>query len=92
VGPPRTSKSRRVTFLDPSCFLVGQKLRRIALVSHWTDERHYAEARSWRTLGEICVYGLPMEQVVVVLGQNRKGKRYGAWSKGFQHPQSKQLS
>lgn len=35
--------------------------------------------------------GLPMAQVVVVLGQNRKGKRYGAWSKGFQHPQSKQL-
>jgi hypothetical protein len=75
----------------PSCFLVGQKLRRIALVSHWTDERHHAEARSWRTLGEICVYELPLEQVVVVLGQSRNGRRYGAWSKCFQHPQNKQI-
>ena len=80
-------------FWRPSCFLSpdGTHLRRIVLVSNWNDDRHYAEARSWLSLGEVCAYGLPMQQVVVVLGQTRNGKRHSAWTKGLLHPRNKQL-
>lgn len=74
-------------FLSPS----GTSLRRVALVSSWSDDRHFAEARSWFSLGEVCVYGMPMQQAVIVLGQHREGKRHGYWSKGFRHPVNKKL-
>jgi hypothetical protein len=74
-------------YIDPS----GSHLRRIVLVSNWSDERHYSEARSYFSLGEVCAYGLPMQQVVIVLGQNRSGKRHSAWTKGFRHPRNKKL-
>jgi hypothetical protein len=69
-------------FLDPS----GERLRRFILVSHWNDARHYSEIRSWEALGEVCAYDLPMTMAVCVLGQNRNGRRGGAFSKAFQHP------
>lgn len=69
----------------------GTHLRRVALVSNWSDDRHYSEARSWRSLGEVCVYGLPMQQVVAVIGQSRSGKRHSWWSHGLRHPQNKVL-
>jgi len=77
----------------PSCFLspAGTHLRRIVLVSSWNDERHYSEARSWFSLGQVCAYGLPMQQAVIVLGQNRSGKRHGPWTKGLRHPRNKKL-
>jgi hypothetical protein len=74
-------------YLDPS----GTKLRRVCLVTNWSDDRHYAEARSWYSLGEVCAYGLPMQQVVCVLGARREGKRHGYWSKGVLHPANKKL-
>jgi hypothetical protein len=69
----------------------GLHLRRVALVSGWSDDRHYSEARSWRTLGEICMYGLPMQQVVCVIGQSRSGKRHSWWTHGLRHPLNKKL-
>jgi len=74
-------------YLDPS----GTKLRRVCLVTNWSDDRHYSEARSWYSLGEVCAYGLPMQQVVCVLGARRDGKRHGYWSKGVLHPANKKL-
>ena len=72
----------------PSCLLApdGKSLRRIVLVSHWVDERHYAECRSWFCLGELAHYGLPMQMVVLIIGLNRSG-RYGShWTRALQHP------
>ena len=74
-------------YLDPS----GTKLRRVLFVSHWTDERHYREVRSWYATGEVCAYKLPMQMAVVVLGQHRDGRRAGPWTKGFLHPQNHKL-
>ncbi len=76
-----------------SCLLSpdGAYLRRIVLASNWSDDRHYGECRSWFSLGEVAAYGLPMQQVVIVLGQNRNGKRHSAWAKGLRHPRNKQL-
>jgi hypothetical protein len=69
----------------------GSHLRRVALVSNWSDDRHYSEARSWFSLGEVCAYGLPMQQVVIVLGQSRDGRRHSHWTKGLLHPANKKL-
>jgi hypothetical protein len=82
-GPMWTSGA----YLSPD----GGHLRRIVLASSWSDDRHYSECRSWFSLGEICAYGLPMQQVVIVLGQRRNGKRHGYWSKGLRHPANKKL-
>lgn len=78
---------RSGAYLSPD----GTHLRRVALVTNWSDDRHYAEARSWRTLAEICVYGLPMQQVVCVIGQSWSGKRHSWWTHGLRHPVNKKL-
>lgn len=82
-GPLWTSAA----YLDPS----GTYLRRIALVSNWSDDRHYSEARSWFSIGEVAIYGLPMQQATVILGQSRNGKRSSPWAKGLLHPANKKL-
>ncbi len=74
-------------FLAPS----GEFLRRVVLVSSWSKDRHYGEARSWYSLGEVCAYGIPMQAVVVVIGSFRDGKYHSAWSKGLRHPINKGL-
>jgi hypothetical protein len=74
-------------FLDPS----ETHLRRVALVSGWNNDRHYAECRSWSALGEICAYGLPMQLIVCVLGQSKNGRRHSYWSHGLTHPVNKKL-
>lgn len=78
---------KSAAYLSPD----GTHLRRVALVTNWSDDRHYAEARSWRTLGEVCVYGLPMQQVVCVIGQSKSGKRHSWWTHGLRHPANKKL-
>jgi hypothetical protein len=84
-GIPEPSKWADFTW-QPSCFVVGDVLRRVVLVSNWSDERHYSEVRSWWSIGEVCAAKMPMQQVVVILGPTRNGRRHGAWSKCFQHP------
>lgn len=69
-------------FLDPS----GLRLRRIVLVDRWNDERARAESHSWRTVGECVAYDLPIVQTVIVIGQNREGRRHGPFTKGWTHP------
>lgn len=66
-------------------------LRRVVLATSWSDERHYREVRSWRVLGEVAIYRRPMKLAVIILGQNREGRRHGPFSKGFIHPKSGQL-
>lgn len=75
------------------CFLSpdGTTLRRIVLVSNWSDSRHYGECRSWRTMGEIAHYELPMDLIVVIIGQERDGLRHGPWTQGFLHPHNRTL-
>ncbi len=49
------------------CFISpdGKFLRRVVVVSSWSDERHTAECRAWASLGEIAHYELPMQQLVL---------------------------
>jgi hypothetical protein len=74
----------------PDCYLSpdGNTLRRIVLVSNWSDSRHYSECRSWYSLGEMAHYELPMQLVVCIIGQQRNGRRSSPWTTGFLHPQN----
>lgn len=64
----------------------GDELRRIVMVSSWSDERHYSECRSWLSLGECAAFNLPMRMAVCVIGQKRDGKRHSHLTKGYLHP------
>lgn len=74
-------------YLAPS----GTSLRRIALVSNWSDDLHFHECRAWHTLGEVCAFGLPMQLVVAVIGSNKSGKRHSYWSHALRHPANRTL-
>jgi hypothetical protein len=80
----------RVGSWESSCLISpdGSHLRRIVLASHWTAERQESESRNWYSLGEMAVYGLPMQLVVFVIGHEIHGKRVSPWVKGYLHPQS----
>jgi hypothetical protein len=87
ITPPDSDVWKSGCFLSPD----GNSLRRIVLVSNWTDSRHYGECRSWATVGEMAQYDLPMQLVVLIVGQERAGKRHSAWTTGFLHPMNKVL-
>lgn len=89
-GVPKPKQLGEFTW-EPSCFQVGGLLRRVLLVSSWSDSRHYGEIRSWHSIGQVAMYELPMQQVVIVLGQTRDGLKRGPWTKCFQHPSNKQI-
>lgn len=86
-SPPASKHWTSAAYLSAK----GDYLRRVVLVSHWTAERQEAESRSWYSLGEMAQYGLPMQMAVLVIGQNKVGKRRGPWTQGFLHPQSHEL-
>lgn len=74
-------------FISPD----GSHLRRIVCVSHWSEERLKSELRSWFTLGECSMYGLPMQMVIAVVGQMSHGFRSSHWTKGVLHPKNHTL-
>jgi len=76
---------------EPEAFLRGNRLTRIIMVDHWSDDRHLSEYRSWKTLGEVVAYQMPMIEIVMVLGASRGGKRHSPWTKGLLHPKNRKL-
>ena len=76
-----------------SCFLSpdSSTLRRIVIASHWSDDRKLSECSGWFTAGEIAHYELPMQLVVLIIGQMKDGLRRGPWSTGMLHPRNKKL-
>jgi hypothetical protein len=78
---------RSSSLLSPS----GASLRRIAIVSNWSKDKHFSFCRSWETIGNVCAYAMPMQLAICVLGQVRDGKRYGYFSRGYRHPINKGL-
>lgn len=87
-----TDRTWQTMVWESSCFIeAGIRLRRIALVDRWSDERRMHELHSWRTLGEQAVYELPMTISVVVIGNRRVGRYPSPWSRGWLHPRSRTL-
>jgi hypothetical protein len=66
-------------------------LHRFLFVDRWDEDRMREESHSWRTLGDLIYLKHPLYWNVYVLGASKEGRRYGNWSRGFLHPQSRQL-
>jgi hypothetical protein len=78
---------RSDVLLDPS----GTHLRSIHCVSSWSPDRHYATCRAWESLANVCIYEMPLQIGVCIIGSNKNGKRHSFWTHGLRHPVSKQL-
>ena len=74
----------------PACWLAPTGLRRIVLCDRWDDRRALGEKRAWSTL-EGALYGLPVTIIAICLGPMRDGRRHGPLTKGWLHPQSREL-
>lgn len=92
LGRPEDRTTKSLTWAS-NCFVEpsGVRLRRIVIVDRWNEERKLAESHSWRSLGEMAAYELPMSLTVVLVGQRREGKHHSPWSKGWLHPRSHNL-
>jgi hypothetical protein len=96
VRQPETDPFTKVgtyKFYDPDSWLVagGTRIMRLVIVDRWSDNRLQAELHGWRTIGDVCVTGLPMTLRVLVIGEQVNGRRHGYWTKAKQHPYTKQL-
>lgn len=87
-----THPNRQYDYL-PESYLIdgGVRLMRFVLADHWDDNRLQAELHSWRTIGDVCVTGLPMGLRVFVIGNSLSGKRYGHFTRAKQHPYDKSV-
>jgi hypothetical protein len=83
----------RIGAWEPTCYISPDSvhLRRVVLVSSWSDDRHYSVCRSWQTLGPVCLYEKEMQIAVVVLGNHRDDKYHSHWTKGLLHPVNRKL-
>lgn len=92
-GSPQWKFAPPLPNWEPSCFMSpdSSRLRRIVFTTSWSDDKHYSLCRSWESLGAICHYNLPMQMVVINLGQHRDGKYRSYWSHGLLHPGNKKL-
>jgi hypothetical protein len=65
------------------------RIRRVVLVDRWGDDRKFEEARSWRSVGEICVTGREMLLNAVVIGSTHNKRRSSHWTRALTHPRNK---
>lgn len=67
------------------------ELHRIIVASHMDDDSLRSYAHSWGTIGELAALERPIVLTIVIIGNQRAGRRHSAWSKGFLHPVKKAL-
>jgi hypothetical protein len=65
------------------------RIRRIVLVDRWSEDRKVEEARSWRSIGEICVAGREMLLNALVIGSTHNKRRTSHWTRALTHPRNK---
>lgn len=73
---------------EPNCYEVGDTLRRVVLIDHWSDQRKMAEIRSWRTVGETSMLNKPMLLNFISIGSTAEGRRVSPWARTLKHPRN----
>lgn len=73
---------------EPNCYEVGETLRRVVLIDHWSDQRKMAEIRSWRTVAETSMLNKPMLLNFISIGSTAEGRRVSPWSRTLKHPRN----
>jgi hypothetical protein len=73
---------------EPNCYEVGDTLRRVVLIDHWSDQRKMAEVRSWRTVAETSMLNKPMLLNFISIGSTNEGRRVSPWTRTLKHPRN----
>ena len=73
---------------EPNCYEVGDTLRRVVLIDHWSDARKMAEIRSWRTVAETSMLNKPMLLNFLSIGSTAEGRRVSPWARTLKHPRN----
>jgi len=60
-------------------------LHRWITVDRWDHPHLVRELHSWRTFGDIAILRAPLTLHVIVIGQNRDGRRASSWARGWRH-------
>lgn len=71
-----------------ACYEAGDRIRRIALVDYWSDDRRDQELRGWRSQSEIVVLGRPLLLNALSIGHVLHGRRVSPWTRAWAHPQN----
>lgn len=74
-----------------ACYEAGERIRRIALVDYWSDDRRDQELRGWRSQAEMAALGRPLILNALSIGQTQAGRRVSHWARSWAHPQNKRI-
>jgi len=72
-------------------FLNGNRLRKLITVDRWPEEGNLSILHSWAVQGECSIYGMEMDLLIAVVGSRRDKKWHSAWTRGWEHPVSREL-
>jgi len=61
-------------------------LHRWITVDAWTEDDLAREMHSWYVIGDMVALGVPMTLHVVIIGQERKGRRASPWARAYKNP------
>lgn len=61
-------------------------LHRWITVDRWDQAHLMREMHGWRIFGDIAITGQPLTLHVIVIGQERKGRRASPWARAWKHP------
>src|ERR1700733_3432510 len=61
-------------------------LHRWITASMWNDDALAREAHGWPVIADMVMLDAPLQLHVVEIGQQRDGRRYSPWARGYRHP------
>jgi hypothetical protein len=85
-GVPPVRLSSRLSWRTLSPADESGMLHRWITVDHWDQTRLMREMHGWRVFGDIAITGRPLTLHVIVIGQERKGRRASPWARAWKHP------
>ena len=76
---------------ESGAYLNGIRLRKLITVDRWPEGGDLSILHSWAVQGECAVYGMEMDLLIAVVGTRRDEKWHSAWTRGWEHPVSREL-
>lgn len=67
-------------------FEMKGELHRVILASYMDDDTLRSYAHSWGTVGELAALERPLSLTLVIIGNQRNGRRHSHWARAYQHP------
>lgn len=87
VSPaPPVSLTPAVTWKVTSLADDSSALHRWITVASLDDDTLARELHGWHVAGDICATRLPLTLHIILIGQQRNGRRGSPWARGWRHP------